>query len=173
MTADDIEDLIASDREIVLSKGAYPIATTAVKADNALATTLVNPDDPAWLGFSPMLPFELAMKSAPVNVICEAYGVTFQQFKALTADPMFQQAYQAAKELLQKEGMSFRVKARIQAEELLKKAYALIQAPETPTPVKADLIKAVVRWAGYEPKNTEAGAVGNAFQININLGDRP
>jgi hypothetical protein len=71
---------------------------------------------------------------------------------------------------LQKDGVSFRIKAKLQAEALLAKSWALIHSPDTPNTVKADLIKSTVRWAGYEPKQTDgAGAGTNAFQININL----
>jgi hypothetical protein len=66
--------------------------------------------------------------------------------------------------------MSFKIKARIQAEELLKKSWSIIHSEHTPVAVKADLIKATVRWADYEPKNGGPGGLGNAFQININLG---
>jgi hypothetical protein len=138
---------------------------------NALAIVLIRPDDPAFLGFPPMLPIELAMRSAPVSEICAAYDISRDEFVALTNDPMFVKAYAEAKEALQKDGVSFRLKAKIQAEELLKKSWQLIHADHTPTTVKADLIKATVRWAGYEPKGDgPGGGVGNAFQININLG---
>jgi hypothetical protein len=131
----------------------------------------LKPFDPAELGFPPMLPVELAMRTAPVSEICEAYGIDKDGFVALTNDPLFIQAYAGAKEMLQKDGMSFKIKARIQAEELLKKSWAMIHADHTPTAVKADLIKSTIRWAGYEPKNEGPGGTGNnAFQININLG---
>jgi hypothetical protein len=136
----------------------------------ALATTTVRPDDPADLGFPPMLPLELALKVAPVQEICEAYGISRDELTRLTEDQTFVQAFQNAKEMLQKDGMSFRVKARIQAEELLKKSWGMIHADHTPTAIKADLIKATVRWAGLEPKGDGAGVAGSAFQININLG---
>jgi hypothetical protein len=137
----------------------------------ALATVLIRPDDPAFLGFPPMLPIELAMHTAPVSEICAAYDITKDDFIALTNDPVFVKAYADAKEALQKDGVSFRLKARIQAEELLKKSWSLIHSDHTPTTVKADLIKATVRWAGYEPKGDGPGSgLGNAFQININLG---
>jgi hypothetical protein len=137
---------------------------------SALTTAVVRPEDPSELGFPPMLPIELAMKSAPVREICEAYGITKDELSRLTEDPIFVQAFRNAKEMLQKDGMSFRLKARMQAEELLKESWKLIKGAGTPTPVKADLIKATVRWAGYEPKGDGAAGVGNAFQININLG---
>jgi hypothetical protein len=123
------------------------------------------------LGFPPMLPVELAMRVAPVPEICAAYGITKDEFVALTDDPTFIKAYQDAKEALQKDGMSFRLKARLQADALLKKSWLLIHDESTPTTVKADLIKSTVRWAGLEPKGDGPGAgLGNAFQININLG---
>jgi len=136
----------------------------------ALATTQVRPFDPADLGFPPMLPIELAMRVAPVSEICAAYGIDKDSFVELTNDPLFVQAYQGAKEMLAKDGMSFRIKAKMQAEELLKKSWALIHSDATPTAVKADLIKSTIRWAGYEPKGDGPGGLGNAFQININLG---
>lgn len=137
---------------------------------NALATTTIKPFDPAELGFPPMLPVELAMRVAPVPEICAAYGIDKAEFTILAQDPLFIQAYKGAREMLQKDGMSFKIKARMQAEELLKTSWAMINNKDTPTAIKSDLIKATVRWAGYDAKEGGPGGVGNAFQININLG---
>lgn len=137
---------------------------------NALALVNIRPDDPAMLGFPPMLPIELALRAAPVREICAAYQIDKDEFTRLAEDPVFIRAYAAAKEELQKDGVSFRMKAKVQAEELLKKSWALIHSDHTPATIKADLIKATVRWAGYEPKGDgPGGGVGTAFQININL----
>ena len=136
----------------------------------ALATTTVKPFDPAELGFPPMLPVELAMRSSSVPEICAAYGITKEELVLLVEDPVFIQAYKGAQEMLSKDGMSFRIKARLQAEELLKKSWAMIHAQDTPTAIKADLIKSTVKWAGLEPKGDGPGGLGTAFQININLG---
>lgn len=135
------------------------------------ARPLVKPSDPALLGFPPMLPVELAMRIAPVKEICAAYGITKDEFIALTNDPVFVKAYDNARDELRKDGMSFRIKAKLQAEELLKKSWTMIHSDGVPSNIKADLIKSTVRWAGYEPKGDSGIAgVGNAFQININLG---
>ena len=139
--------------------------------DETLATGAVKPWDPALLGFPPMLPIELAMRVAPVPEVCRAYGIDKEEFIKLTNNPLFVQAYKSAQEMLQKDGMSFRLKAKIQAEELLKKSWQIIHSRDTPTTVKADLIKATIRWADYEPRgDSKGGLAGNAFQININLG---
>lgn len=135
----------------------------------ALATTTIRPFDPSELGFPPMLPIELAMRVAPIPEICAAYSIDKAEFTRLTQDPLFVQAYKGAQEMLQKDGMSFRIKARMQAEELLKDSWALIKSKDTPVAVKTDLIKATVRWAGYDSKEGGPAGIGNAFQININL----
>jgi hypothetical protein len=68
--------------------------------------------------------------------------------------------------------MSFKLKARLQAEELLKTSWRLIHAPaeEVPSSVKADLLKATMRWAGYDIKEQAVAGGGNALNIQINLG---
>lgn len=136
----------------------------------ALSTAVVRPEDPADLGFPAMFPYELAMKVASVPEICAAYGIDKDEFVRLTESPLFVKAYGEAKEQLQKAGASFRIKAQLQAEELLKKSWAMIHSQDTPTPVKADLIKSTVRWAGLEPSKVGESGPGNNFQILINLG---
>jgi hypothetical protein len=135
-----------------------------------LATVAVRPEDPSELGFPPMLPIELAMRVAPVGDICAAYDINKQEFIALTRDPLFAQAYKGAREMLQKDGMSFKIKAKMQAEALLSESWKIIHGKDTPVAVKTDLIKATVRWAGYDAKEGAVAGAGNAFQININLG---
>jgi hypothetical protein len=71
-------------------------------------------------------------------------------------------------ETLSRDGMSFRVKARIQSEALLETSWQLIHSNSTPAQVKADLIKHTHKVAGLEPKE-QAGVV-SPLQININLG---
>jgi hypothetical protein len=134
---------------------------------------LLNPDNPADLGYPPTLPIEVAMKTASIQDICNAYGLTREDWDTLRADPVFVADVAQAIELLKKEGMSFKMKARLQSEELLKTSWKLIHAPadEVPPSVKADLIKFTIRAAGLEA-DARASSVGNQnnLQININLG---
>ena len=76
--------------------------------------------DPATLGFPPMLAVEIAMQTAPVDQIFEGYGLNIVDFERLMGDPAFIQAIATAKEELKQEGMSFKIKAKLQAEELMK-----------------------------------------------------
>lgn len=108
------------------------------------------------------------MGESPVPEICAAYDISKERFKVLIALPVFQQAFAAAQETLQKEGMSFRVKARMQSEALLETSWALIHALHTPANVKADMIKATWKVGGLEPKEN-TGNLGAPLQINIHL----
>ena len=129
--------------------------------------------DPALMGYPAMLPMELAMGTDTPDNIFAGYGLTQDEALKLLADPNFTKALASATEQLKEEGMSFKVKAKLQAEELLKKSWLLIHDPTTPHSVRADLIKSTVRWAGLEPKpNQTAGDGMTALQININLGDK-
>lgn len=133
-----------------------------------------NPGDPAEIATYPAtLPIEVALKTAPVKDICEAYGLTQQDWDRLKADPLFVAEVAALRETLKKDGMSFKLKAQLQAEELLKTSWGLIHShhDDVPPSVKADLIKFTIRAAGLDgSKDQAASGPQNALQININLG---
>lgn len=126
--------------------------------------------NPADLGFPPMLPIELALKIAPVPDICGHYGISKDQFAAIIAHPVFIKAYQEAVESLKVDGMSFKMKARMQAEGFLATSFAMVTNPATSDAVRADLIKNTVRWAGYDAKAADVAGGGQSFNIQINLG---
>jgi hypothetical protein len=131
--------------------------------------------DPSQMFFPPMLPVELAMRATgaldmSVADVCKAHDVTRERLQVLVAHPVFVKAYQEAVEMLKVDGMSFKTKARLQAEDYLGTAHAMVKNPNTTDSVRADLIKSTVRWAGYDAKAVDVGAGGNAFNIQINLG---
>lgn len=132
--------------------------------------SLIDLRNPADLGFPPMLPIELALKIAPPASICGHYNITKEQFAAIIAHPVFIKAYQEAVEALKVDGMSFKMKAKMQAEGFLATSFAMVTNPATSDAVRADLIKNTVRWAGYDAKAAEVGAGGANFNIQINLG---
>lgn len=135
--------------------------------------SIYNPDrDPAELGYPPTLPIEIALKTASLKEIRDSYGFSDDEWLALRYNPSFISDLAAATEMVKREGMSFKLKARLQAEELLKTSWRLIHAPkdEVAPAVRADLIKSTMRWAGYDNKDNAAGGAGNQLNIQINLG---
>lgn len=126
--------------------------------------------DPSKVGFPPLLPVELALRVDTPAAICGIYGISKEEFAVMVQHPVFVKAYQDAVEMLKVEGMSFKLKARMQAEDFLKTSYQLVQNPRTSDAVRAGLIRDTVRWAGYDAKAAEVGASGTGFAIQINFG---
>jgi hypothetical protein len=146
----------------------YRPEDSALKERHAEAN--LNPQNPADIGWPATLPVELAMRVAPKEEILEAYGIGQERWDQLRIDPLFINAIKAAVDMLKEDGASFKIKAKMQAEELLKTSWTIVHDVAAPYAVRASLIRDTVRWAGYDNKNAEAGsAVGN-FNIQINLG---
>lgn len=86
-------------------------------------------------------------------------------------DPVFLKRVETYRDEVRSKGLTFRLKARAQAEELLTTSYMLIHDPAVSPAVKADLIKSTVKWAGLEPRsNEEQSASVGGVKIMINLG---
>ena len=133
------------------------------------------PEDPARLGWPTTLPVELALHVDTPQNIFEANGLTKEDHARLSVDPAFIRAVQEAIEAVSKEGVSFRMKAKAQAELLLTKSWELIHAStdDVPATVKADLIKFTIKAAGLDASQEQKGkamaAAMTALQINIHL----
>ncbi len=86
-------------------------------------------------------------------------------------DPVFLKRVEHYREEVRDKGLTFKLKARSQAEELLKTSWLLIHSSDVSAAVKADLIKSTVKWAGLEPKNEPVDMGGSGgVRITINLG---
>lgn len=136
-----------------------------------LGTILTDSSDPARLGYPPTLPLEVALKTGTIPEICEEYGLDRDTWNNLRLDPGFRADVQRYVEMLREEGMSFKLKARLQSEELLKTSWRMIHSndPTIPPNVRADLIKSTMRWAGYDSKTSDGGGSVNNLQIVIDL----
>lgn len=86
-------------------------------------------------------------------------------------DATFLKKVEAYREEVRTKGLTFRVKARAQAEELLKTSWILIHDPIVSPAVKADLIKSTVKWAGLDTAPAGEGQNNTGgVTISINLG---
>jgi hypothetical protein len=84
-------------------------------------------------------------------------------------DPVFDKKVRHYRDEIREKGITFRLKARAQAEELLTTSWTLIHHPDVSAAVKADLIKSTVKWAGLEVKGDAPESTGGV-SITINLG---
>lgn len=142
-------------------------AVTPLQA-NAIAAI-----DPSVLGWPPTLAIEIALHEQPVKEICGAYGIDRMEWKRIAAHPGFRKELEVAVNMLKTEGMSFKIKARLQSEHLLGESWRLIHHDDTPANVKADLIKFTVKAAGLDASKDQGhtlGGNGQNFMIQINLG---
>jgi len=131
----------------------------------------IRPTDPSELGYPQTLPVEVALMTAPEDEIRQAYGYSVEDWSNLKLHPRFQRDLDAARDMLREEGMSFRLKARLQSEELLKTSWKLIHDASgvVPPSVKADLLKFTVRAAGLEARAKDVADVVTPLQINISF----
>ena len=150
---------------------------------NALAPMMFDPvhpgqKDPTTLAWPPTLPIELALRTASPSELQIEYGYMDADWEALRHNPTFLKELAGACELVRKEGMSFKLKARMIAEENLKPLWKMIHAGHevVPPAVKAKLIELTARWAEYDPRSngveSAAGPLNaNTLNIQINLGE--
>ena len=130
--------------------------------------------DPTQIWWPPTLALEIALGAHPIKTICEAHNLSRDQWNELRKNEQFRDEVVAYTDELRKDGMTFKMKARLQSEALLTTAWNMIhdQKGVVPPNVRADLIKFVIRSAGLDGSKEQAaqtGPVGTALQINISL----
>lgn len=101
--------------------------------------------------------------------ILKTHDFTRSDFLTIQNDPVFKKSVQNYRNEIREKGMTFKLKARAQAEELLSTSWIIIHSPDVPASVKADLIKSTVKWAGLEPKDTPTVGAAGGVTISINL----
>jgi len=129
--------------------------------------------------WSDRLAFDVALclegSGETLDEIKDRHRIDANELLVFNRDKVFLKRVETYREEVREKGLTFRLKARAQAEELLTTSYMLIHDPSVSPAVKADLIKSTVKWAGLEPKNTENDNNGGAggVKIMINLGASP
>lgn len=119
--------------------------------------------------------FDLALlmegSGEKVDELLDRHEFDANDLLVFKSDPTFLQKLGAYREEVRTKGLTFRVKARAQAEELLKTSWILIHDPVVSPAVKADLIKSTVKWAGLDTAPANDGQNGaGGVTITINLG---
>lgn len=124
--------------------------------------------------WSDRLAFDVALclqDSGDMDEIMARHEIDADDMLRFQSDKQFLRRVRSYRDEITEKGISFRLKAKAQAEELLETTYLLIHNRDVSPAVKADLIKSVVKWAGLEPKNNETDAGGaGGVKITINLG---
>lgn len=110
----------------------------------------------------------------PLSDIMQRHKISTSDLLQFNADPVFLKKVEHFRTEVREKGITFKLKARTQAEELLTTSWLLIHDPAVSPAVKADLIKSTVKWAGLEPKESQDTLnAGGGVKITINLGSSP
>ena len=126
--------------------------------------------------WSDRLAFDIALllekSGETLDEVIERHAITADDMLKFNEDPIFRKKTEDYRNEIREKGVTFRLKARAQAEELLVTSWQLIHSPEVSPAVKADLIKSTVKWGNLEPKKegTDTDA-SSGFKITINLGE--
>lgn len=109
--------------------------------------------------------------------ILTRHSITLDDLARYNGDKMFLMKVDHLREEVRTRGLTFRLKAKAQAEELLTTSWNLIHAVDVSASVKADLIKWTGKMAGLEPPKdgptAEGGIGGVTIQINLPSPDAP
>jgi hypothetical protein len=125
--------------------------------------------------WSDRLAFDVALllegSGETLDEVKNRHGISASELVVFNKDPVFLKKVESYRDEIRDKGMTFKLKARAQAEELLTTSWTLIHSPDVSPAVKADLIKSTVKWGGLEPKNDVVSeGAGGGVKITINLG---
>ncbi len=136
--------------------------------DNRLPTS--SAVDSPLPALSAALALDLALEADNVEGLCKKYQLTYQQFQTLVDHPVFSQLVNDMRAEIRERGMTFRMKASVQADMYLEQVHKMVMDENIPSSVRADLIKSTVKWADLEPKQKGSGeGSGPAFKLVINM----
>lgn len=130
---------------------------------------------PAW---TDRLAFDVALmlegSGERLEDVLDRYSLTAAKWEKFNKDPQFLRRVVDYRAEIAEKGLTFKLKAKAQAEELLMTSWNLIHNAEVSPAVKADLIKSTVKWAGLDsPHGLSADELGGGVKITINLGGTP
>jgi len=127
--------------------------------------------------WSDRLAFDVALtlegSGESMNEVIARHKISMHDVLDYNQDPVFLKKVEHYRDEIRAKGMTFRLKARAQAEELLTTSWMLIHNDGVSPAVKADLIKSTVKWAGLEPKDNGPVEGAGGVRIMINLGSSP
>ena len=150
-----------------------PLQSGTTLLDQRQASRLPDGYEPgAVKGWDPRLAYELALEMDSAENVFARYAVSRDAAVALLTNAAFVSTVKKYREEVVAGGVSFRLKAKIQAEDLLTHSYEMATDPEVPPAVRADLIKWTARVAALEPKDKGegGGGTGGGFTLNLTFG---
>lgn len=109
-----------------------------------------------------------------LDEVLASHKLSQDDLYSFNKDPVFLKAVASYRDEIKEKGLTFRLKARAQAEDLLNTSWNLIHDIDVSPTVKADLIKWTAKMGNLEPKPSEGQVdMSGGVRITINLGNTP
>ena len=120
--------------------------------------------------WDPRLVLDLALAIEDTTPILERYDLQQEDYDALMRTPSFRRDLALTMREVRENGLSFKHKARVQAESYLEVLDQLVYSPATPASTRLDGIKQAVTWGGLGPPKDGSGSEAQQAQaINIQI----
>ena len=121
------------------------------------------------------LAYELALKLDESPVIFQRHGYDAGQALALIETPEFSKLLERVAKDVREQGLTFRAKARVMAEDLLQHGYEIATDEYASAAVRADLIQWFARVADLEPavKKDGTNSGGGGLHLSITFAGEP
>lgn len=113
---------------------------------------------------------DLAAGVEPSDVLQTKHNVPKTLWDQLAKDPFFQRQVDAKRAELKRDGVTFRYKAALMAEDLLEDIFIGAKSTEVGFQGKLDTIKFLAKVGNLEPKEEKNVVAPTGFSITINLG---
>lgn len=110
---------------------------------------------------------ELALGLEDEDALCIRYDISPYEYACLKENHAFQKDLSAWRSRMAEDGLSFKLKARVQAESYLQEIDTIITSIDTSPETKLNAITRCVEWAGLGPKQQESKGSGTSVTINI------
>lgn len=112
---------------------------------------------------------ELALGMDDPESVFAAYQIDPDAAADLLEHPQFLAILQRVGTEIRENGLSFRQKARAQADDLLAHSYEIATDPHASAAVRADLIKWTAKMAGHEPPPPKDVGASSAGGLTLNI----
>ena len=119
---------------------------------------------------SAALALDLAVQSDTAENLCKKYDLTLRQFQSIISHPAFIKVVEDMQQEIGDRGVTFKMKAAVQADMYLEDLHKMIRDTMTPPNIRLGAIQSIVKWAGLEPKQTAGtGETIAPFKLTINM----
>jgi len=103
------------------------------------------------------LVFDVAIGDS-IEAIMARYELTEEQIEDLLIHPTFTKAVDDQRRNIVENGIGFKYKSKLLAEEYLESLDGIVRDPSTSAAVRLDAIKSITKWAGYDESATKGSS---------------